>query len=278
MRLLTLIVLFLMQIVTSWTYLSSLKSWDSFAQRPQKVDYRDFLEYEAVDIDSLAVVSATSEEAAWLAGLLSKNSFKAYSLGIGNQALGEALSRNCNLTYAQENFDQIDAIILDRRLSDISNIYMFENKAFDAIRHWDIYRAEELKFAVTVNGSGTFPPNVLSRHQSPIEGSSVIRWSSGQICLGVYSSRDIKVELNIRLARGPDLSAFEKWDIQAPIETSEYTFADGTLALEVSAKKGWNRVQIIQRGCENNPNYSRFFARPDDRKLCFAVGKISVNP
>lgn len=271
----TLIFLF-MQTVTSWSYLTSLKSWDSFLQRPQFIDYDDFLRYRESGIKSIAVVSATAEESAWIAGLLDKSSLSVYSLGIKDQALGEALSRNCSLTFAQKNFQAIDSLLINSRLQDISTIFKFKTEPYDSIRNWRFFRARDLNFAVLVNGSGTFPPTIVASNASPIDGERIFRWSSNQICLGIYSDLEAEVGLNIKITKGPDLPEFKEWQVNSPTAMTKFLSDEDHLHFIFKAHKGWNRLQIKQTGCDTNVSYDRWFARPDDRKLCFAVGKITV--
>jgi len=272
---LTLVSILMLQV--SFSYGQMFPKWDSFIQRPMPSDYPEFNKLRISKDASVAINATTAEEALWTAGLLGKKRGTFYSLGVKSQALGEGLTTKCTKSFAQKNFSTMD-YLLENSIEqdvDIPSQYAAASKV-SSFGDWDLYESSSLIFSLIMNGSGTFPPTIMQTDGSPVPGSNVFRWSSGQICFSIYTAKRENVRLEIPYASGPDFDPQGKWTIQAGNLATETTTIEESLMFTVNVQPGWNLIQVERSGCRLPSIQNRWNRRADDRVLCFAIGKIKA--
>ena len=268
----------IVQVVTSAAYLKSLRGWDSFPQRPSLIDGLALQTFNPSVESNIAISTPTAEEATWAAGLIAPGSSNVFSLGASKQALAVGLTRECNLSFSQKNFENLDYIVQNSEKVDIVENLKFTSEPIANQNRWQLFSAKSLNSGVITNGAGTYPPTILTSETSPVPGSDVIRWSSGQICLAIFSDSSKNSEIKLAYSSGPDSGKHPSWIgklnfNKLPLEVSQHA-----IFAPLQLNKGWNLLQIEQNSCEDPmKNFNRWTRRADDRLLCFVVGSVRVS-
>jgi len=272
---LTLISILLMQV--SLAYGKMFPKWDSFTQRPLPNVYSEFKTSGLEENTKIAINATTAEEALWTAGLFGQTNKQFYSLGVKTQALGEGLTTRCTMPFTQKNFQEFDYILENTQKQDvgISSQYTVGSKVSN-FGDWELLNRSGLEFAIVMNGSGTFPPTILAENASPISGSNVFRWSSGQVCFSIFTNKTLDIQVNIPYSRGPDFNPEGVWKVLVGNRSAALSVTETTLGFGTTLNPGWNLVQVSRSGCNLTSVESRWTRRADDRLLCFAVGKIAT--
>jgi hypothetical protein len=273
---LTLISILLLQV--SLAYGKMFPKWDSFTQRPLPNVYSEFKTSGLEENTKIAINATTAEEALWTAGLFGQTNKQFYSLGVKTQALGEGLTTRCTMPFTQKNFEEFDYILENTQKQDvgISSQYIVGSKVSN-FGDWELLNRTGLEFAIIMNGSGTFPPTILAENASPISGSNVFRWSSGQVCFSIFTNKTLDIQVNIPYSRGPDFNPEGVWKVLAGNRSAALSVTETTLGFGTTLNPGWNLVQVSRSGCNLTSVESRWTRRADDRLLCFAVGKITTS-
>jgi hypothetical protein len=277
----TLVLLFsisVMMMQTSLTYGKMFPKWDSFIQRPMPSVYSEFKNSRFDENTKVAINATTAEEALWTAGLFGIRNNQFYSLGVKTQALGEGLTTKCSKPFAQKNFREFDFILENTQKQDVGISSQYKaGSRISSIGDWELLNRSGLEFAIVMNGSGTFPPTILAENASPISGSNVFRWSSGQVCFSIFTNKTLDIQVTIPYSRGPDFNPEGVWKVVAGNRSAALSVTETTLGFGTTLNPGWNLVQVSRSDCNLTSVESRWTRRADDRLLCFAVGKITTS-
>ena len=276
----TLVSLFLTSILlmqVSLAYGKMFPKWDSFTQRPLPNVYSEFKSSGIEENSKIAVNATTAEEALWTAGLFGLRSNQFYSLGVKSQALGEGLTTRCTMPFAQKNFEGFDYILENTKKQDVGipSQYATSSK-ISSFSDWELLNRSGLEFALVMNGSGTFPPTIMTENTSPVSGSNVFRWSSGQVCFSIFTNKTLDVQVNIPYSAGPDFNPKGIWKVLVDEKSTSPTVSETNLFFRTTLIPGWNLVQVSRSGCNLGSIENRWSRRADDRLLCYAVGKITT--
>jgi len=272
---LVLISILLMQV--SLAYGKMFPKWDSFTQRPLPNVYSEFKSSGIKENAKIAINATTAEEALWTAGLFGLRSNQFYSLGVKSQALGEGLTTRCTMPFAQKNFEGFDYILENTKKQDVGipSQYAASSKV-SSFSDWELLNTSGLKFALVMNGSGTFPPTIMTESTSPVSGSNVFRWSSGQVCFSIFTNITLDVQVNIPYSTGPDFNPKGIWKVLIDDKSTSPTVTETDLGFRATLNPGWNLVQVSRSGCSLGSIENRWSRRADDRLLCYAVGRINT--
>lgn len=267
-----------MSLITSISYALTLKTWDSFPQVPKPNLYSSFNHLQIQGTQKIGVVSPTAEEAMWTAGLFgSVTQSRFLSLGVTNQALGAGLDRNCAYNDAEKAYDSLGYIVTNDQQWDIVPPLTFNKPPQFKIANYSVSLASNLKSALIINGGGLFPPSKIGFYDGHSIPSGALRWSSGEVCLAVFSSLATEKDIKMNFAPGPDLSSGMMWKLNVNGIMKNEPFTPGILTHKAQLNAGWNLIQIVQPGCyvDGKSRSGRWTSRVDDRKLCFAGTAIS---
>ena len=264
---------------TSGVYLGRTLSWTNFPQIIKPNDYALPGALISKDSGKIALLTPTTEEGIWFAGQLSKDlSTKIYNLSASGQSLGLSMSRECKLSRSQRLFADFSSVVFNHQTLDNVMHFEYVPSTTNKSGSWRLIEAKNLIKSVIIQGYGVSAPWIKSKNQSPLIGSSIIRWSSSQICIGVYSDEVRGIELSIPILIGPDLLQATPW--KSPSAQVQFSTAavpgEGLLRLKHKVPAGWSTLQVIQPGCFNFVYKDRWRSTPDDRRLCFAIGSIDV--
>jgi hypothetical protein len=272
---LTLISILLLQV--SLAYGKMFPKWDSFTQRPLPNMYSEFKSSGLKENAKIAINATTAEEALWTAGLFGHTNNQFYSLGVKSQALGEGLTTRCTMPFAQKNFQEFENILENTKKQDVGipSQYTVGSRVSN-FGDWELFNRSGLEFAIVMNGSGTFPPTILTENTSPVLGSSVFRWSSGQVCFSIFTNKILDIEVKIPYSSGPDFNPEGAWKVLVGNRSTTSTITETNIGFRATLIPGWNLVQVSRSGCNLSSNESRWTRRADDRLLCYAVGKVTT--
>jgi hypothetical protein len=263
------------QSVTSLSYLKSMKGWDSFPQRPSTKEYPNLLALNFPPESIISISTPTAEEATWTAGLINANPAKIFSLGASQQALAVGLNRRCELSYVQKNFDSVDYLIENTEKQDVVENLVFNSISSGTGSGWRKYSVLDLKYGVVPNGAGSYPPTFLENGNSPVNNAKIIRWSSGQICLSIFSKNANAIKLQLNYANGPDIGPMPVWEGSLNSQRLPLVVSGQEISTNLNLDSGWNLFQIVQKSCKDPmENFNRWSRRADDRLLCFAYGSV----
>jgi hypothetical protein len=110
-----------------------------------------------------------------------------------------------------------------------------------------------------------------------LPGNEFARWSSNQVCLGIFSSISRNIEVGFDYISGPDLPIKKNW-IASKGLGQRLTVRDNnsSVKIELPLSQGWNLLQVKQPGCYLRQLPSRWDSRADDRSLCFLLGDVRI--
>jgi hypothetical protein len=257
-------------------YIKNLKTWNSFPQVPAPKDYEKYNNFKIAGKGRIAVVSPTAEEAAWSVGVLSSvDQSRFSSLGATRQALGEGLARECQLNFAQLNWKKFGYLLENKRKIDV--VEAFDIATTFSVGDYKVSEAQKLTSGIVLNGGGLFPPTIMTSYNGRKLPMKSFRWSSGQVCLGIFSKEPTKIQLDIEFEFGPDLIKEQPWQIKVNGTRDVSVMASHKIRKDLYLKKGWNSIQVSQNGCGRKVSSKGFWeARADDRQLCFAVFQVKI--
>jgi hypothetical protein len=263
---------------TTFSYASTLKTWNSFSQVPNPSDYSLLAQTKLPGTTRIGIVAPTAEEAAWTAGLFGKvDQSRFFSLGPSIQALGEGLQRGCTFNSVEKNFDHFGFLLINSKMIDVTSPLKMTKSPALKVGDLHLYRVADLDSGLIINGEGLYPPNKLMKLAGVSLPKSSLRWSSGSICFGVYSTKNSEKILSLSTFGGPDLQVKKAWVIKMGGETSSLAYKEGAQRITLNLRAGWNLLQISQPGCGATDLSGRIWgARADDRRLCFALTEATL--
>jgi hypothetical protein len=266
---------------TSITYLSRTTTWTNFPNIIKPNEYEEISKIKSEINQSLLISSPTIEESIWLSGRLGQTiSGNTYGLQEGGQSLGVGMNKDCSLPKGLANFDSKSAILFPKFRNDIAGKFVFSDTARMVSNRLQIQDSRYLQYAEIIIGSGTFPPiDLIKSNISLLPGNDFARWSSNQICLGLYSKTKSLIRIKFEYVDGPDLESKSIWQAfdasGMNLATQDY---DKTVTVLFQPKIGWNLIQVVQPSCFLRELPNRWYYRADDRSLCFLVGDIEFKP
>ena len=189
------------------------------------------------------------------------------------------MSDLCALSKAQRDFTEIGHLVHSPRIVDSISFLNFRSGPSRDLAGWRIYDSKELISGIIIQGDGLTAPWLKDSTSPPLLGSNVIRWSSNQVCFGVFSERERSLNLEIPILLGPDLLKMKNWVADSALVSINLVESskEGKIKIRYEAPKGWSVLSLRQPGCLDSSLKNRWVASPDDRKLCFAIGTINAD-
>jgi hypothetical protein len=265
---------------SSFTYLARTTSWTNFPNIVRPSEYRAVSEAGKIIDKVLLISSPTIEESIWLSSQFGENvSSRALGLQEGGQSLGVGMSEDCTLPLSLRSFPNDSFIVFPRIKNDIAGNFIFRETPKNLNTRLQFQASSTLESAQVIIGSGTFPPINLGKLDAVLlPGNKFARWSSNQVCMGIFSSTTNSIEVTFEYISGPDLITKKVW-IASNGRGEELTVRDksSSVTVDLRLSKGWNLLQIKQPGCYLRKLSDRRDSRADDRSLCFLVGDIKFS-
>jgi hypothetical protein len=226
----------------------------------------------SVPVSNVYFVLPSMEDAAWTSmDLPSPQLAQVHILGSGHQVLDMGQSQRC---FTGDPVMKKSLIVTDTEVRDVVDGPIFIGKPKAIFGSYSIYSSDQLVQAVAMMGG------VFYTEPAPFGlkiKDSLIRWSGGNFCIGIWESTPRNVRIKISLQPGPDL-------LQAPeLKLFDRSFRANSIKdkfeFESSIQplhKGWNYIQVENQA--DKRIISPHTSRPDFRQLAYAVKSVSAVP
>jgi len=257
-------------------HLAQLKEWNSFSQIAKTHSFATLNSIKLDNTKQVYLSTPTAEESVWLSGLMANlDQNRIQMLGPTLQALGGALSKRCSASKAQNIFDPSGYVVQDLETVDVVSPLVFKSEPEFSFGSISINSSGNIESGLILNSGGVYPPEIFQSDRN--EPRKAIRWSTGQICFSLYSSKIDDQTVTIVFEKGPDFAANYPWIVSQDEQIITSKSSKNLISFLISPKVGWNTIQVQQPGCYSYKNlpYERWNLRADDRGLCFKVLKIS---
>ena len=253
--------------------------WTSFSQVPRNINASQLAQFD-LKSSGLGIISPTAEEGWWIGPYLNNHlQTKMFILNSQSQAWENGFDVNCTLPNSLNSRKDFDFLTS----SDYKDIVQSPYVAGSGLLQVGPYVSgpiRQIKSGLFLTGQGVFPPEFVNPHYQILGELSVLRWSTGHVCIvsKQNSSRNLTQTLSILVKPGPDFTGLShSWKLNGypPIEAILEPNMSYLLKFRDPGILNWHTLDLTTNGCSEKAfqfNVSK--GRGDDRKLCFLVGDI----
>ena len=262
---------------TSFAYLARTTTWTNFPSILKPSEYNTLSVAGDFKNVPLLISSPTIEESMWLAGQMGDEvSSRALGLQQGSQSLGVGMNENCILPVGLRDFPKESYLLFPLVKNDIAGDFDFSFPPYALNDRFQYQKSKYLVSADVLIGSGTFPPFDLNQFNlEAFSKKGYARWSSNQVCLGIFSSKPSFAIVDFEYMQGPDLTLKKDFVAFNGLgEELDVVDVSNKIKVRIALDQGWNLLQIKQPGCYLRKLSDKWANRADDRLLCFLLSDI----